>query len=275
MKKLRVAAYCRVSTKKEIQAHSERAQVKHYEEMIAGHPDWELAGIYVDSGKSAASMDNRPALQKLLSEARAGRIDRILTKSISRFSRNLTDTITVVREMREHGVSICFEKEGIDTGDAKTELILGIFASFAEEESRSISENCKWGIRERFRRGTYLPAVLPYGYRKNGANAEPDPETANVVLRIFEAAAAGISPTVIAKTLVREGRPSPRGGKWTANTVKAIVRNEFYTGALLLQKTYRGEDRRQRGNDGRLDRYLIRDHHRAIISEELFGKAQR
>lgn len=272
MKKLRVAAYCRVSTKKQIQKISEQSQVEHYEELISQRADWEKAGIFVDSGKSAATMANRPALQNLLAEARAGRVDLILTKSISRFSRNLMEFLTVIREMRDIGVGICFEKENLDSRDQKSDLLLGIFATFAEEESRSISENCKWGIRERFRQGTYLPAVLPYGYRKSGANVEPDPETANVVRRIFESRAAGVSRTVIAKALIREGFPSPRGGLWTANTVRAILNNEFYTGKLLLQKTYRGEDRRQRKNDGRLDRYLIRNHHEAIIPEELFRK---
>lgn len=270
MDKLRVAAYCRVSTKKDSQADSERAQVEHYEEAIRCQPEWEFAGIYVDSGKSAASMKNRPALQKLLEEARAGRIDKILTKSISRFTRNLMDCLLIVREMREIGVSICFEKEGLDTDNMESELILGLLATFAEEESRSISENCKWGIRERFRQGTYLPSVVPYGYRKTGENVEPDPDTANVVLRIFQEMAEGVSPTLIAKSLTREGWLSPRGGRWTANTVKAIVRNEFYTGDLVLQKTFRADDRRQHKNDGQLDVYIIRTHHEAIVSKELF-----
>ncbi len=274
MNKIRVAAYCRVSTKKETQADSERAQIEHYEEIIRNQPEWEYAGIYVDSGKSAASMKNRPALQKLLAEARAGRIDKILTKSISRFSRNLMDCLMIVREMREIGVSICFEKEELDTERMESELLLGLLATFAEEESRSISENSKWGIRERFRQGTYLPAVIPYGYRKNGDNVEPDPETANVVRKIFEELAAGISPTLIAKALIREGRPSPRGGKWTANTVKAIAKNEFYVGDLILQKTYRAEDHRQRKNNGKLDLYIIRKHHDAIVPEEIFRSIQ-
>ena len=274
MEKLRVAAYCRVSTRLASQMASANAQARHYEELICREEDWELAGVFVAFGRSGARMENRPALQQLLARAREGRVDRILTKSISRFSRNTMECLQVVRELRALGVGIFFEKENIDTEAMGSEFLLDIFASFAEEESRQVSDNCKWGIRERFRQGTYLPAVLPYGYRKAGDGVEIDEDAANVVRRAFANAASGATANAIAKAINAEGRPSPRGGKWSVATVRAILRNPFYVGDLHLQKTYRDAGHRQRPNEGELDRYLIRGHHEAIVDEALFRKVQ-
>lgn len=270
MERQRVAAYCRVSTCRTEQRASIDAQARYFEELIAKNPDWELAGVYVDFGKSGTRMANRPALQKLLGEARRGRIDRILAKSISRFSRNAEECLDVVREFRARGIAICFEKEQINTLTMGTELLLSVFASFAQEESRQIADNCMWGIRERFRQGTYLPPVLPYGYRREEGKVVTDPQSAPVVRSIFTAAARGASPPEIRNMLNDQGVPAPRGGAWATSTIRHMLANPFYKGDLLLQKSYRDDRHIQLPNKGKLEQYLVRGHHEALAGT--YGK---
>ena len=183
--KLRVAAYARVSTDSEEQLLSFAAQVEYYTNYIDSNPDWELAGVYADEGISGTKKDNRPELLRLLNDCESGKIDFVITKSISRFARNTTDCLKIVRRLTELSVFILFEKENINTRITDSELILTILSSLAAEESISISKNCKWSIQNRFKNGTYKLSSPPYGYDYNGETLVPNPEQVRIVKRIF------------------------------------------------------------------------------------------
>lgn len=271
---VRVAAYCRVSTRLVSQETSLRSQQLHYQQLVATQPGWQLVGLYVDVGVSATSMRHRPELLRLLEDSRAGSLDLVLTKSISRLSRDTCDLLFLSRELARYGVSIRFDKEGILTTAPESELMLTLLAGFAQEESRSISGNVRWGIRQRFEAGSYVPPVAPFGYQREQNTLVVDERAAPIVARIYRMAADGHGPTAIARTLNAEAIPAPRGGLWSAPTVRKLVANPAYAGVALYQKTYQDDHYIQRRNTGERDRYLQLNSHPPLVSAETFVRAQ-
>lgn len=271
--KIRVAAYCRVSTSNEAQLESLETQKSHYENYINSRSDWELAGIYFDEGITGTKKDKRPELLRLIKDCETNRIDFIITKSISRFSRSTTDCLELVRKLLNLNIPIYFEKENINTGSMESELFLTILSSMAEDESVSISENKKWSNRKQFRDGTFKAMCPPYGYCYNDGTMCIFPEQAEVVKRIFSDVLSGKGTTTIAKELNNDGIPSKQGKKWNQTTVKKILSNEAYIGDAIFQKTYTDEYFNRHINNGEKEMYYIQNHHEAIISKEDFKLA--
>ena len=282
--RLRVAAYCRVSTDQACQETSIENQRDHYERTILDNPAWEPAGIYWETGVTGTKTESRPELNRLLEDCRAGRVDLILTKSISRFSRNTTDCLQLVRKLTSLGVCIFFEKENIRTGTMESELLLTLFSSIAEEESHSISSNSTWSVRKRFASGTFHYSKAPYGYVLEEGSFRVIPEEAEIVREIFRRVLAGEGTPSIAKTLnerniptgtrTRQGGP----GRWSAAMIRGIVTNVTYTGDVLMQKTWRDREYRLCLNYGEQPQYYMDNHHEAIIDRttfELAGRAHR
>lgn len=275
VKKLRVAAYCRVSTENEDQKESLEAQREHYESWIRMHDDWECAGVFYDFGISGTKADAREGLQALLYACRTGSVDYVLTKSISRFSRNTSDCLSLVRELLSYNIPIYFEKENIDTGSMESELILSVLSSMAQSESESISKNVKWSVKKRMEEGTFVFGYLPYGYTKDAAgNMVIDPVESEIVRLIFDLALNGMGTYKIAQLLDRRNVPTRKGGKWSGSTVKGILVNEKYYGAAAFQKTYTDSNFRRHNNHGEVDSFIVEDHHEAIISKEDFDRVQ-
>lgn len=271
--KLRVAAYARVSTDNVKQLVSLDVQIHHYETYIKANSDWEFVGVYYDEGISGTKKENRTELQRLIKDCEDRKIDFIITKSISRFARNTTDCLELVRKLTDIGVFIYFEKENINTQTMDSELMLSILSSLAENESITISENNKWAIQRRFKDGTYKISYPPYGYDYVDGNIIVNDKQAEVVERIFADALAGKGAERIAQELNDEGISTKKGGQWRANTIRGILRNENYTGDLLMQKTYTDETFTRRRNKGELDQYFIENHHEVIISHADFEAA--
>ena len=230
-KKLRVAAYCRVSTGSDAQLESLEAQKTHYERYINSREDWQFAGLYFDEGITGTKAEKRPELLRLISDCEAKKIDFVITKSISSFSRNTTDCLALVRKLQSLDIPLFFEKENINTGSMESELFLAILSSMAEGESTSISENAKWSIKRRFQNGTFKLSYTPYGYDWNGENIVVNPEQAKIVKRIFADVLSGKGTQAIADELNADGIASKKNSKWTATTIRAILANEKYTGA--------------------------------------------
>lgn len=272
-KKLRVAAYCRVSTDSDTQLESLETQKTHYENYINSRDDWEFAGLYFDEGITGTKADKRPKLMRLIEDCKAKKVDFVITKSISRFSRNTTDCLDIVRTLLNLNIPVYFEKENINTGSMESELFLSILSSMAEGESTSISENNKWGIKKRFENGTYKLGYVPYGYRWENGEIIVDPEQAVIVKRIFSELLAGKGTDAIAKSLNAENVPTKKGGRWTSTSIRGILANEKYTGDCIFQKTYTDSNFNRHKNDGQLDQYFVADHHEAIISHEDFDAA--
>lgn len=274
--KKKVAAYARVSTDNLDQKESLDAQKNHYETYIKAHSTWEFAGLYFDEGVSGTKSETRNGLQNMLRDCNAGKINYILTKSVSRFARNTVDCLQIARNLKDKGIFIYFEKEHIDTGNMDSELMLSIFSSFAAEESISISENEKWAIRKRFQDGTYKQSYLPYGYVKN-ENGEmiPDKQEAEIVRWIFNLAINGHSTHSICKLLRERNVPTRKGGKWSSSTVRDMLKNEKYTGDALFQKTYTDGSFRRHETKNSSKQIFIENHHEAIISREIFETANR
>ena len=273
--KLRVAAYCRVSTDTDIQLGSLETQKTHYEALINANPEWEFAGLYYDEGITGTKKEVRPALMKMIADCEEGKIQRILTKSLSRFSRNTADCLELVRKLLQIGVTIYFEKENIDTGKMESELLLTVMSSLAESESVSISENSKWGVRHRFENGTYKISVAPYGYAMKDGVFRIREEEAKWVRFMFKEAIAGKSAYGIAKELQVMDVQTRKGAKWSGSTVRAILQNEKYTGDCLLQKTYTDFKFKRCYNNGERDQFFIADHHEPVVSREEFELAGR
>ena len=272
--KPKVAYYARISSILENQRLSIETQQEHFEHLIRSNPDFIFAGSYVDicSGTKA---ETRPELQRLLQDCRDHKISIVMTKSISRFCRNVTDLLEIVRELKALNVAVWFEKENLHTDRMESEFMLTLLARFAEDESHSISGNCKWSIRNRFRDGTYRQTIAPYGYDFEGSILVPVPEEAEIVKRIYGMVLSGFGMVSIAKTLNEEGIPGPTGRKWVQGSLMAIVKNPVYTGAVLFQKTFKDESFIQRKNNGELDQFYDGCHHEPIISREDFDNAQR
>ena len=239
--KLRVAAYARVSTDSDEQFTSYEAQIDYYTQYIQRNPEWTFVKVYTDEGISGTNTKHRAGFNEMIEDALAGKIDLIVTKSVSRFARNTVDSLVTIRKLKEKGVQVYFEKENIYTFDGKGELLLTIMSSLAQEESRSISENVTWGQRKRFADGKVnLPYKNFLGYRK-GADGFPEviPEEAVIVRRIYSRFMAGQTTAMIAKDLTADGILTPaRKQRWQSSTVESILKNEKYKGAALLQKCF-------------------------------------
>lgn len=273
-RKIRVAAYCRVSTSQDDQLISLAAQRSHYETYIRQNPDWEYVGVYYDEGLTGTKKENRPALLRLMQDAEHGLIDLIITKSISRFSRNTTDCLELIRRLKELHVAIFFEKENINTGSMENEVVLSIMSSLAESESFSLAENEKWSKRNKFRNGSYKFSAPPYGYDCVDGELRVNLKEAAVVKRIYAEFLSGKGSSTIAKELEEEHVPTQRQGQWSATMIRNMLRNEKYTGDALFQKTYTDAQFHTHQNHGELDQYYVEDHHEALVSHEDFEKAQ-
>lgn len=272
-KKICVAAYCRVSTASDEQLISLDAQKTHYEKYIKANDEWEFVGLYYDEGVTGTKKEVRDGLLSLIADCEKGMIDLVITKSISRFCRNTTDCLELVRKLLDLNVYINFEKENLNTGSMESELMLSILSSLAESESVSISENEKWSIKKRFQNGTYIISYPPYGYENINGEMVIVPEQAEVVKQIFADTLEGKSTHAIAKGLNERGISSKKGSKWTPGTVNAIIRNEKFTGDVIFQKTYTDSSFNRHINYGEHDQYLCENHHEPIVSYEIFDKA--
>ena len=272
-KKLRVAAYCRVSTASDEQLVSLAAQKAHYENYIKANDEWEFAGLYYDEGVTGTKKEKRDGLLSMIADCERGKIDFVITKSISRFARNTTDCLELVRKLLDRNVYIYFEKENLNTGSMESELMLSILSSLAENESVSISENEKWGIKKRFQNGTFIISYPPYGYDNVDGEMVIVPEQAEIVKQIFADTLAGKSTHAIAGELNAKGVLTKKGGSWTPGTINGIIGNEKYTGDVLYQKTYTDSSFNRHTNYGELDQYLVQDYHAAIVSHEDFDRA--
>lgn len=278
-RQLRVAAYCRVSTDQEEQLTSYEAQVAYYTDKIMTNPEWTMAGIFADEGITGTSAKKRPEFLRMIRLCKRGKIDLILTKSISRFARNTVDCLNYIRELKELGIPVIFEKENINTMKADSEIIITMLGGFAQAESESISQNVRWGKRQSFKSGKVVFQYSRiYGYER-GEDNRPRvvPEQAAVVKRIFESYLAGMSVASIKLMLEAEGIPAAGGKpKWSEGALQYLLRNEKYCGDALLQKTYIENciSKKMKKNNGELPKYLVKDHHEAIISRSLFELVQ-
>ena len=272
----KVAAYCRVSTDSKDQLNSYHTQIGYYTNFIAQHPGWELADIYADEGITGTSLEKRDEFKRMLQDCRAGKIQRILVKSVSRFARNTLELIETTRELKDLGVVVVFEEQGIDTAQMLGEMQLTLLAMAAQEESTSISKNMRWSIQKRMDAGTYLGNTAPYGYRLEDGQLKIEETEATVVRRIFEMRLSGMGQVAITQELNRK-RIQPRDGKpWTVYRVRYILSNERYIGDSLFQKKYIADPLSHKSvrNHGERDQYYIHDTHEAIISRENFQKVQ-
>lgn len=278
-RKKRVSGYARVSTEEDEQLSSYEAQVEYYTRHIQSNPEWEFAGLYADEGISGTNTKKRDEFNRMVADALDGKIDLILTKSISRFARNTVDTLTTVRKLKERGVEVYFEKENIYTLDSKGELFITIMSSLAQEESRSISENVTWGKRKSMADGKFSLAYKRFlGYEK-GENGLPQivEAEAAVIRRIYALFLEGQTYRNIAQYLTERDILTPSGKKeWSVSTVMSILRNEKYKGDALLQKTYTADflSKTVKKNTGELPQYYIENSHPAIIPPETFDLVQ-
>ena len=278
-RRLRVAAYCRVSTEEEEQQNSFEVQIQYYTQKICGNPEWELAGIFADEGISGVSTRKRAQFNEMIALCKRRKIDMILTKSISRFARNTLDCIRYVRMLKSWGIRIIFEKENIDTANMNSEMILTCLSSFAQAESESISGNVTKGIRMGYRQGRFVFRYDRFlGYRK-GADGKPEivPEQAEIVRQIAQSYLNGNSLREIKRFLEDRNIPSPGGMRvWRESTILSILQNEKYMGDVLLQKSFTADfmEGKKQKNNGELPQYYIRDNHPAILSRETFYRIQ-
>ena len=278
--KRKVAGYARVSTDHDEQFTSYQAQVDYYTNYIRSRSDWQFVEVYTDEGITGTNTKRREGFKRMVADALAGKIDLIVTKSVSRFARNTVDSLTTIRKLKENGVEVFFEKENIWTFDGKGELLLTIMSSLAQEESRSISENCTWGQRKRFADGKVSVAFSRFlGYdRGQDGNLVVNHEQAVIIKRIFSMFLNGKTCHAIADALTREGIKTPSGKeKWQARSVQSILTNEKYKGDALLQKTFTVDflTKKHKVNEGEIPQYYVEGNHEAIIPPETFDMAQR
>lgn len=277
--KRKVAAYARVSTDNEEQLSSFEAQRDYYMKYIKSKVEWEFVDIYKDEGISGTSTKKRDGFNRMISDALEGKIDLIITKSVSRFARNTVDTLTTVRLLKEKQIEVYFEKENIFTLDSKGELLITIMSSLAQEESRSLSENVTWGQRKRLADGKInLPYKNFLGYEKgdDGLPKVIDNE-AEIIKKIYALFLEGRTPSAIAKLLASQKIPTPAGkDKWYSSTISSILTNEKYKGDALLQKTYTTDflTKKKKVNEGEVPQYYVENSHNAIISPDIFNLVQ-
>lgn len=271
----RVAAYARVSIEKESMIESLAAQVGYYRTHIQHNPEWKYVGVYADEGVTGTKSD-RPEFRRLIADCDAGLIDLVITKSLSRFSRNTLDTLNLLRELKQKGVDVFFERENIHSISGDGELMLSILSSFAQEESRSVSENCKWRIRKKMKQGEMVGLRGMYGYVIESDNVSIEPCQAEVVRRIFDWYISGDSSVVIARRLNAAGEQTLNYAAWSARHVREILTNEKYTGNALLQKSYITDhlSKRKKRNHGEVPQYYVEQNHPAIIGVDTFETAQ-
>ena len=274
-KRERVAAYARVSCEKDAMLHSLSAQVNYYSQYIQQNPAWEYAGVYVDEALTGTK-DSRPEFQRMLTDCKEGKIDRILTKSLSRFARNTVTVLESVRMLKSLGIDVYFEEGNIHSLGADSELILTLLASFAQEESLSVSENQKWRIRKAFEQGEVMCWRFMLGYRIEHGKVEIDPDGAEIVRDIFHRAIAGETYGSICRRLNAQGKTGALGKPFRSAHIRDILTNEKYTGNALLQKTFVRDhlSKRQVANKGELPQYYATETHPAIIDEATFEAAQ-
>lgn len=278
-RQMRVASYSRVSTDFEEQLTSFHAQKSYYTDLIMRTPQWTLAGTYADEGISGASAEKRPDFMKMIRHCKKGKIDLIITKSISRFARNTLDSIGYVRKLKAMGVGVLFEKENINTLEENSEVVLTILASLAQEELNSLSLNVKMGKRMAMQEGkVFFQYTKCYAYQK-GADGQPEviPEEAEIIKRIYTSYLAGESIGAIAKALYADNIKShSKSGEWTESTLRGILQSERYCGDVLLQKTYVTDpiSKKVKKNNGELPKVLIKNNHPAIVSREIYDRVQ-
>lgn len=272
--KKRVCAYCRVSTDSSEQQNSFSAQVKYYTKLIGNKDEWQYAGIYADEARSGTKLQKRDEFLRMMKDCEAGKVDMIITKSVTRFARNTVDSIQAIRKLKALSIAVYFEKEHINTLSEKSEQMLTILSSLAQGESEGISTNTKWAVKKRFQDGSFILGCPAYGYTKDEAG-EPiiKDDEAVVVRRIFKEYLNGKGSYVIAKGLSEDGIPTIRSAeKWQDSVVKEILQNSIYTGDLLLQKTFTTEvvPFQRKTNKGQLPQYFISENHQPIITKEQF-----
>jgi len=271
----RAAAYARVSLSKDAMIHSLSVQVSYYSDMIQGRPDWEYAGVYADEALTGTK-DSRPEFQRLLADCRAGKVDLVVTKSISRFARNTVTLLETVRELKALGIGVLFEEQGIHTLSADGELMLTILAGYAQEESLSVSENCKWRIRKNFKEGKPCGNIRMFGYDFKDGKLVVISEEAEVVRMIFADYLSGMGKSAIVKKLTQLEIPTKCGRKWSESTVHDILANEKFLGDMCLQKTHTVNHitKLQRPNRGELPKFYVKGSHEAIIDRTTFDAVQ-
>ena len=272
----KVAAYARVSMESERLQHSLSAQVSYYSSLIQQNPAWEYAGVYADDGITGTKTNDRTEFNRMIADCEAGKIDIILTKSISRFARNTVDLLNAVRHLKELGISVQFEKEHIDSLSEDGELMLTLLASFAQEEVRSLSDNVKWGTRKRFEKGIPNGRFQIYGYRWDGDHLVVEPEEAKIVKLIYDNFLNGLSAESTEKQLEEMGVKSYKGQHFGNTSIRQILGNITYTGNLLFQKEYTVDpiSKKSRKNQGELPQYWVENTHEAIIPMEVYQAVQ-
>ena len=277
-KRLRVCAYCRVSTEEEMQMNSLENQTIHYTNYIRNNADWMFVGIYSDRGKSGTKRVHRAGFNKMMRHALEGNIDLILCKSISRFARNVMDTLEAIRVLKENGIRVIFEKESVDTGSMESEFILTMLSVVAQEESRMISENLSWAHTKRFSSGKPLFTRI-LGYKKvNGVPWTIDLEEAKIVRETYDLYLAGYSLVAIARKFISKGYKKPNGRiDWKDSNIKSILSNERYVGDALCQKTYTKDylTHETKVNNGERPQYYISNHHEPIVDRKVYDRVQR
>ena len=271
-----VAAYARVSMESERLQHSLSAQVSYYSSLIQQNPAWEYAGVYADDGITGTKTNDRTEFNRMIADCEAGKIDIILTKSISRFARNTVDLLNAVRHLKDLGISVQFEKEHIDSLSEDGELMLTLLASFAQEEVRSLSDNVKWGTRKRFEKGIPNGRFQIYGYRWDGDHLMVEPEEAKIVKLIYDNFLNGLSAESTEKQLEEMGIKSYKGQHFGNSSIRHILSNITYTGNLLFQKEYTIDpiSKKSRKNQGELPQYWVENTHEAIIPMEVYQAVQ-
>lgn len=277
--KLKVAAYCRVSTDSDEQASSYEAQIEHYTSYINEPPDWTLAGIYANDGISGTNTKKRDEFNRMIDECMAGNIEMIITKSISRFARNTLDCLKYIRQLKDKNIAVFFEKENINSMDSKGEVMLTIMASLAQQESQSLSQNVKMGLQYRYQQGEIQVNCKWFlGYTKDEKKRLViDPDEAEIVKRIYREYLEGASMLKIARGLESDGILNGAGReKWHTSNLNQILRNEKYIGDALLQKTYTTDflTKKRVMNHGIVPQYYVENSHEAIIPREIFMQAQ-
>lgn len=271
----RVVAYTRVSGGKDMQLHSLSAQVSYYSQYIQRHKGWVYGGVYSDEAVSGTKC-NREAFQKMLADCRDGQIDMIITKSVSRFARNTTMTLAAIRELRGLGIDVYFEEQRIHTIGPDSELLLTFLASFAQEESRSASDNQKWRIRESYQKGEIMNWRMQFGYNITADSITVNEEEAEIVRELFWRFNAGETMEALTRDMNRRRIPLPLGGKWTSGKMRKMLSSEKYIGDAILQKTFVNNHLEKKIviNEGQLPKYYVTDTHTPIIDRETYRKAQ-
>ena len=277
MQKKKVAAYARVSTGREEQQTSFKSQMEYYTRLILSNPDWEMVGVYADEGISGRSMKKRAKFREMIKDALDGKIDMILVKSVSRFARNVLDSLTIIEQLREKRIPVVFEKEKLNSlqDDKRTNFMLTMYASIAQEESDSLSDSVNWGIQRRNEQG-FVRKAKTYGYDVLNHEYVINKEQAEVVRLIFELYLSGLSFRLISEELKRRNIKSPSGlDRWDESTIEGMLQNEKYIGDALLQKTIvRPWVQKKRAASADSQQYYVEDDHEAIISKELFFRVQ-